>query len=88
MDSRLRGNDAKKVADSLHCDLFYALVPREGFDKIRHRQADKKALKQILHLKQTMSLEDQSLSDKKLKYQFDQLVGYYINNPKKLWDEE
>lgn len=49
----------RKLADSLDCELVYALVPKQPLSKVIESQADKLAREQVLGLAHSMSLEDQ-----------------------------
>lgn len=56
----------KKILDALDCDLIVTVVPREDLETIQKKQARAKAERKIQYLHGTMSLEQQSPSQKLL----------------------
>ena len=52
----------RRVADSLDCDLVYALVPHTGLDSALRAQARRTLDPHLRAVAQTMSLEDQDSS--------------------------
>jgi predicted DNA-binding mobile mystery protein A len=52
----------RRVANTLDCDLVYALVPRTGLESTVRLQAGRKLTPHLHAVAQTMSLEDQDSS--------------------------
>lgn len=49
----------RRVADTMDCDLVYALVPRTGLESTLRGEARRKLAPHLRAVAQTMSLEDQ-----------------------------
>ena len=49
----------RRVADTMDCDLVYALVPRTGLESTLRAQARRELTPHLRAVAQTMSLEDQ-----------------------------
>jgi predicted DNA-binding mobile mystery protein A len=58
-NDKIQLDTLRRVADTLDCDLIYALVPREGLDSTLRAQARRKLTPHLSAVAQTMSLEDQ-----------------------------
>jgi len=78
----------RETANALHCELVYAFVPKESLSTILEKQAKKIAQRQIQNVSHSMSLENQSTSQKFQKEQLDILVKALLNGHRKhLWND-
>ena len=76
-------------ADALNCDFVYAIVPREKFDDIIYKQAQKKAMKILGKVNKNMGLENQLANKDVLEDILKDIVKDLLyKNSKKLWDEQ
>jgi predicted DNA-binding mobile mystery protein A len=56
------GLDAlRRAAEAMDCTLVYAFIPNRGLDETLRRQADKVARDHLVHVTNTMALEDQAV---------------------------
>lgn len=53
----------RRAADALHCDLVYAIVPRESLADLLKTQARLRAAAEIRRVAHTMTLESQGTSE-------------------------
>jgi len=61
-------NSLKEVGDALELKLVYGFVPKDGtIDKLINNKAQTLARKIVLRTNQNMKLEDQGISDEKIK---------------------
>jgi predicted DNA-binding mobile mystery protein A len=60
--NKIQLDTLRRVADTLDCDLVYALVPRTGLESTLRGQAQRKLAPHLNAVAQTMSLEDQDSS--------------------------
>ncbi len=77
----------KKLADSLECELVYALVPKKSFTETLEERAEKVLMKEANKAELTMRLEDQGgghLSKGSLTFKKAFLVG---SLDKRLWED-
>ena len=58
-NDRIQLDTLRRVADSMDCDLMYALVPRTGLESTLRTQARRTLGPHLRAVAQTMSLEDQ-----------------------------
>ncbi len=77
----------KELAIALDMKLVYGLVPIEGsLEDIIEKRARKLAIEIMQRTNRTMVLEDQQVSDKRLKKEIEELTKEFINEmPRKLW---
>lgn len=83
------------AADSLECDLVYAIVPKKSVNNknqtvanIIINQAQKKALQITSKVNEHMSLEGQELSENQLAIEINRLTKKIIREmPNDLWEE-
>lgn len=79
----------ERAADALGCRVVYALVPEQSLVKRIEERAAKLADQQLARVGQSMSLEDQSVSDKIVRKEMRQkLINELIQKPARLWDGE
>lgn len=79
----------EKAAQAMNCKLVYALVPNDSFEETIRDQARKVAKVRLERVRHTMSLEDQSVSSKNAKAEYERLVDdLLVGNLHRLWDEE
>lgn len=77
----------RKAAESLGCELVYALVPRTSLNEILHKRLRQKALQRVRGVGVTMALEEQGISDVTLERQIQGLIDdWRVNQPSDLWD--
>ncbi len=77
----------KELAIALDMKLVYGLVPIEGsLEDIIEKRARKLAIEIMQRTNRTMVLEDQQVSDKRLKKEIEELTKEFIDEmPRKLW---
>ena len=77
----------RRLADSMDCDLVYALVPRETLQMTIEKQARSKALDLVGRVSTSMELEDQGISPADRARQVDDLTDEILRKRKRgLWD--
>ncbi len=81
-------NKLKKIAEVLDMKLVYAFLPRESsLEKLIEKKAAQKAREIVMRTSHTMSLEDQEISDLRLKNAIKQKTETIVREmPKYLWD--
>jgi predicted DNA-binding mobile mystery protein A len=81
-------NALKEVGEALDLNFVYGFVPKDGsFDKLIKRKSEDLARKIVLRTDQNMKLEDQGISDKKIKESIIDLANEIKREMKKsLWD--
>ena len=81
-------NKLKDVATALDLQLVYGFVPRDGsIEKLIDKKAEKLATKIVLRTNQNMKLEDQGISDDRLKASIMDLANEIKREMRKsLWD--
>jgi predicted DNA-binding mobile mystery protein A len=82
-------NTLQRAAEALGCRLVYALVPdRPLADTVRER-AELVATRQANAVAQSMRLEDQEVTDRKVAKELrGQQVERLLRRPARLWDEK
>jgi predicted DNA-binding mobile mystery protein A len=75
-----------KAARALDCELVYALVPRQELIKSRERRASSLARLSLMRTQNTMSLEQQSLSESVLERMIEAKT-MELMSAKNLWSE-
>lgn len=81
---RIKLETLRRVADEMGCDLVYGLVPREPIQETINRKASAVAIKRISRLQQTMSLEQQGLSQEALEKLIEHQAQEIIRS-RKVW---
>ena len=78
----------RRVAEGLDCMFVYGFVPHKTLEETVSRQARKVATQRLTQVAQTMSLEDQALSQKENEQILANLVDELIRTlPSSLWDK-
>lgn len=78
----------RAIAESLNCELVYALVPRAPVRTLLADQAQKRAAARVRKVAHSMALEDQALTPMQIKEQIAELTRKLLEgSPKYLWDE-
>ena len=91
-DSEAKGtlsiNALKEVGEALDLKFVYGFVPKDGtIDKLIKRKSEDLARKIVLRTDQNMKLEDQGISDKKIKESITDLANEIKREMRKsLWD--
>ena len=77
----------RRVANSLDCDLVYALLPRRPLEQRVYERSRKLAEEKLRSIEQTMKLEDQTVQEdfRYREEQIDELLQQQI--PSKIWDQ-
>ena len=68
-DERITLGQLRRMADSLGCDLVYAVVPRKPLEEIVQRRATQLAIEEVHGVAHTMGLEDQRPTDARIQRQ-------------------
>jgi predicted DNA-binding mobile mystery protein A len=55
-------NTLRRAAEAMDCTLVYAFIPNHGLDETVRWQANKAAREHLVHVKNTMALEDQAVN--------------------------
>lgn len=81
-------NKLKEVGEALDLKLIYGFVPKEGtIDDLINSKAEKLARKIVLRTSQNMKLEDQGVSDERIKESIIDLASEIKREMRKsLWD--
>ncbi len=81
-------NSLKEVGNALELKLVYGFVPKDGtIENLITLKAEKMARKIVLRTNQNMKLEDQGISDKKIKDSIIDLTNEIKREMRKsLWD--
>lgn len=87
LEDRITLRQLRRVAESLDCDLMYALVPRKPLDEILGERARLKAQSLVYKTDVQMKLEAQQLTEDKLHEQIELEVERLLREmPRDLWD--
>lgn len=88
IDGSITIRSLREAAHALEMDLVYGFVPKDGsLDALIERKARELARKIVLRTSNTMKLEDQENSDKRIKKAIDERTAIIKNEtPKILWD--
>ncbi len=88
VEDRITLKQLRRVADSLGCDLVYALVPRKSVDDMVREQARLKAQQLVSKTDVQMRLERQQLSREKLEDQIRfEIERLTREMPRDLWED-
>lgn len=87
-DGSITLKSLREAGESLHMKLVYSFIPIEGsLEKMIEDKSRKMAIKIVTRTSMTMSLEDQSNSEKRLKQAIEELTQEIKKEmPKTLWD--
>jgi predicted DNA-binding mobile mystery protein A len=87
-EDRITLKQLRRVANSLDCDLVYALVPRKPIDSMLHDRARQKAQKLVAKTDVQMKLEAQQLSNEQLEVQIEMETERLLREmPRNLWED-
>ena len=79
----------QRAAEALGCQVIYALVPSRPLAEVVRTRAELIAEKQLVSVRHTMSLEDQTVQDKEANKELrQQFVQELLRKPARLWDEK
>ena len=88
VEDRITIRQLRRVADSLDCDLVYALVPRKPVEVMVRDRAKVKAERLVNKTDVQMKLEAQQLSSEKLQVQVALEVERLVRDmPRDLWED-
>lgn len=81
-------NSLEETAAAMNMKLVYAIVPMEtsSFSELIQQQAEKMAKEIVIRANKTMSLEDQKISEKRIKNSIKEISAELAENPEKLWE--
>ena len=79
----------ERAAEALDCRVVYLFIPASSLEDTVRARAAQVAARQLSALNRTMSLEDQSVQDKRAREAMRQkLIAELVENPSRLWDEK
>ncbi|MBI1834340.1 MAG: mobile mystery protein A [Burkholderiales bacterium] len=85
-EERISLAQLRKLADSLDCELVYALVPRKPLTEVVHNRATQLAKEEVYGVAHTMSLEDQRPTDERIQKQVSRRAEELLRGKwSKLW---
>lgn len=88
LEDRITLKQLRRVADSLDCDLLYALVPRKPVEEMVRDRAMLQAQRLVSKTDVQMKLEAQQLSNEKLKVQVAMEADRLMRDmPRDLWED-
>lgn len=81
-------NSLEETAAAMNMRLVYAIVPMEtsSLSELIQQQAEKMAKEIVIRANITMSLEDQKISEKRIKNSIKEISAELAENPEKLWE--
>ena len=81
-------NSLEETAAAMNMRLVYAIVPMEtsSLSELTQQQAEKMAKEIVIRANKTMSLEDQKISEKRIKNSIKEISAELAENPEKLWE--
>lgn len=81
-------NSLEETAAAMNMKLVYAIVPMEtsSLSELIQQQAEKMAKEIVIRANKTMSLEDQKISEKRIKNSIKEISAEFAENPEKLWE--
>ncbi|HNP91623.1 mobile mystery protein A [Macellibacteroides fermentans] len=81
-------NSLEETAAAMNMKLVYAIVPMEtsSLSELIQQQAEKMAKEIVIRANKTMSLEDQKISEKRIKNSIKEISAELAENPEKLWE--
>ena len=81
-------NSLEDTAAAMNMRLVYAIVPMEtsSLSELIQQQAEKMAKEIVIRANKTMSLEDQKISEKRIKNSIKEISAELAENPEKLWE--
>ena len=89
IESAIRLQTLKRVAEALDCTLVYALVPNRPLGEMVRNRAAQIADLQLARTNHTMSLENQALGSPALMAERERLIRQLVDGePRRLWESE
>jgi predicted DNA-binding mobile mystery protein A len=80
-------NKLKEIGAAMDLKLVYGFVPKETLEKMIEEKARELATQIVMRTSKQMAMEDQKISDKKLKKAIEDRTEEIIRNvPKSIWD--
>ena len=81
-------NSLEETAAAMNMRLVYSIVPMEtsSLSELIQQQAEKMAKEIVIRANKTMSLEDQKISEKRIKNSIKEISAELAENPEKLWE--
>lgn len=81
-------NSLEETAAAMNMRLVYAIAPMEtsSLSELIQQQAEKMAKEIVIRANKTMSLEDQKISEKRIKNSIKEISAELAENPEKLWE--
>ena len=81
-------NSLEETAAAMNMRRVYAIVPMEtsSLSELIQQQAEKMAKEIVIRANKTMSLEDQKISEKRIKNSIKEISAELAENPEKLWE--
>lgn len=77
----------KKTAEALNCKFVYCLLPNTSLDDTIKKQAEHIVIDRMNHVRHSMLLEKQALSDNEMKKSIDNAVQNILrDSPKSIWE--
>lgn len=77
----------RKIGAAMELKLVYGFVPKGTLEKIIEEKAKELAIKIVMRASKQMELEDQKISDKKLKKAIEERTQDIVRTlPKNIWD--
>jgi predicted DNA-binding mobile mystery protein A len=87
-DDRITLKQLRRVADTLDCELVYAIVPRSSIDQMIRERAQAKAKQIVDSASKHMVLESQQLDKETIQEQIDLETNRLIQAmPRDLWED-
>ncbi len=87
IESAIRLQTLKQVAEALDCTLVYALIPNEPLEQMVRDRAAKIADVQLARTNHTMRLENQALDSPALMAERERLIRQLVEgSPRRLWE--
>lgn len=84
---RIRLDTLQRAASALDCRFVYAFVPNQSLEALVESRRRELAERQLAAVEQSMSLENQSVTDKEVRARHLRAVSDRINS-KTLWDDQ
>lgn len=81
-------NSLEETATAMNMRLVYAIVPMgvSTLSELIQQRAEKIAKEIVMRTNKTMSLEDQKISETRIKNSIKEISKELTDNPEKLWD--
>lgn len=84
---RIQLDTLQRAASALDCHLVYALVPNQSLESLVQSRRRKLAARQLTAVEQSMSLENQSVTDTEVRERHLQAASDRID-ARTLWDDQ